>query len=175
MEQESSLKRVESVLSLTVDRAAALHGKLEEILFRAQRLSNAMKNGLKNSDYMFGYDLQHFRSEVRAFGLELASIPNMIGRLEHGAVYEEAAVGRARAVMRLTERLSRSLHGFQDMALLAQSHIREAEHKIEAWHMVQDVDQMVQKARPLPMIANKVLIRISTPDGPKGPPPSSAA
>jgi len=174
MDQENALKHVESVLSLTADRAAVLQSKLEEIFFRAQRLSNAMKNGTKNSDYMFGYDLQHFRNEVRAFGIELSAIPNMIGSLDRGAAYEEAAVTRARAVMHLTERLSRGLHAFQDMALLAQAHIREAEHKIEAWHMVQDVEQMVQKARPLPMMVNKVLIKISTPEG-KGDAPSAPA
>ncbi|MHB2027004.1 MAG: hypothetical protein ACYCPQ_10300 [Elusimicrobiota bacterium] len=175
MEQDSALKQAESALSISADRASVLQSKLEEILFRAQRLSNAVKNGLKTPDYMFGYDLQHFRRDVRAFGIELAGLANIIGGIERAAVYSEQAIGRARAVMRLTERLNRAMHTFQEMTLLAQSHIREADHKIEAWHLAQEVDQMVQKTQPLPMTANKALIKISTPEPDSKPPaaPSS--
>ncbi|MBI3554497.1 MAG: hypothetical protein HY077_18540 [Elusimicrobia bacterium] len=156
--------------SITADRISALHGKLEDLLFRAQRIASSEKNKLKSMDTMFGYDLQNFRREVRTFSHEIGGLPNLLGGIERAASFDEASVRPAQSVMRIADRLSKSLRTFHDHALLAHSHIRAADHKIEAWYLVQEVEQMSQKGQSLPTIANKVVIRVSTP--PAGPAPS---
>ncbi len=164
MEVLQALKQTEASLSLTADRISALDGKLEDLLFRAQRIASAAKNNLKTNDTMFGYDLQGFRRDVRAFGHEITGLPNMIGALERAAEFSEPAIRPAQAVMRACERVNRALKGLHDRALLAHQHIREAEHKVEAWYLVQEVEQMAQKGQSLPTLANKVLIRVSDPN-----------
>ena len=65
--------------------------------------------------------------------------------------------------MRVCERLNRDVKALHGKALLAHQHMREAEYKIEAWYLVQDIEEMVQRAQSLPNIANRVVLRISSP------------
>jgi len=172
MEQIAGLKNAEGKLSVTSDKVTALGGKLEDLLFRAQRISSAAKNGMKNNDSMFGYDLQNFRREVRTFSNDISALPNLVGTLERAATYDENAVRYAQSMMRIADRLSKNLRGLHDQACLAHSHIREAEFKVEAWYLVQEIEEMAQRGATLPTIANKVVIKVSTPDKKNPPPPS---
>lgn len=163
MEIMSSMKQAESSMAIVCDRINALGAKLEDLLFRAQRIAAAAKNNLKHNDSMFGYDLQHFRNEVRAFSHEVGGLPNLLGGIERQAEFNEAAVKPAQALMRICERLNQGLKSLTDQAMLAHQHIREANHKVEAWYMAQEVEQMAQKAQGLPTVANKIVIRVSSP------------
>lgn len=166
MEQLSALKQAESTLSLTGDKITNLSSKLEDLLFRAQRIAAAKKNNLKSTDTMFGYDLQNLRRDIRSFSTEMAGLPNMIGTIERMAAFDEGAVRYAQSVMRLCERVSKLVKALEDQARVAHQHIRESDHKIEAWYLVQEVEQLAQRAQTLPTIANKVVIRVSTPSTP---------
>lgn len=165
MEQLSALKQLESSLSLFSDRVAVLQGKLEDLVFRAQRIANALKNNLKVQDTMFGYDLQNFRREIQRFSNELGGISNVLAGVERAASFQEDAVKNAQAVMRLSDRLSKALKTLHDQALIAHQHIRQSDHKIEAWYLAQEVEEMAQKTQALPTLANKAVIKVSTPPG----------
>jgi hypothetical protein len=72
METISACKQMESTLSITCDKVNTLKSKLEDLLFRAQRISAAQKNNMPNSDTMYGYDLQKFRRDIRTFSTEIS-------------------------------------------------------------------------------------------------------
>ena len=171
MELLSGLKQAESTSSITSDRVSALKGKLEDLLFRAQRIAAAQKAKMPVMDTMFGYDLQNFRREVRTFSHEVGALPNLIGGLERTAEFSEPAIRLAQSVMRIADRLSKSLRSIHDLACLAHSHIRASDHKIEAWYLVQEVEEMAQKGQTMPTAANKIVIKVSTPPAGVAPSP----
>lgn len=179
MDTLPALKQMEGTLSVTGDRAHGLQTKIEDLMFRAQRISAAAKNSMPNSDTMFGYDLQHVRRSVRAFAQELTAIPTMMGSIERTATYDEKAVKFASGVMRLCTRLTQIMKALHDSTLIAHQHIRQNDHKIEAWYLAQEVEELVQKAQGLPATANKIVIAVSTPPAggaaPAAPPAPPAA
>lgn len=178
MDTLPALKQMEGTLSVTGDRAHGLQTKIEDLMFRAQRISAAAKNGMPNSDTMFGYDLQHVRRSVRAFAQELSAVPTMMGSIERTAAYDEKAVKFASGVMRLCTRLAQIMKALHDSTLIAHQHIRQNDHKIEAWYLAQEVEELVQKAQGLPATANKIVIAVSTPPAggaPAAPPAPPAA
>ena len=172
MDQVKWLKQTEGSFSLAGDHASVLAGKLEDLLFRAQRIARALRSDSKAPapDQMFGYDLQNFRRSVREFANETAALSSTLHNIELRGVYDEDSVGHAQALMRLADRLKKSLEGLRDHALLAHAHIRQAEHKVEAWYLTQETEALVNFAQPLPSLANKILIKVSTPGGPDEPP-----
>ena len=162
MEIVAGLKQVEGQLSLMADRVVAVSAKLEDLLYRAQRIAAAVKNGAVNSDTMYGYDLQNFRQSLRTFAMDLGALPPMLGSLERQAVYSLEAVKYAQSVMRNTSRMAQALKALHEMALLAHQHIRMADHKIHAWHIAKEVEEMALQMQGLPMSANRILIASST-------------
>ena len=174
MEQLQALKQFESRLSLVGDHVSALSGKLEGLLFRAQRIAHALKDNAKIPDNMFGYDLQTFRRDIRAFANDSAGLPSVLASIERSAQYDELSLAHAQAVMRLSDCLHKSLSALLDKAVLAHQHIREADHKVEAWYMVQELGVLDQQTQGLPGLANKVLVAVSTKkDGPASQPASA--
>jgi hypothetical protein len=172
MDTLPALKQMEGTLSVTGDRAHALGAKIEDMMFRAQRISAAAKNNMPNTDTMFGYDLQHVRRSVRAFSQEMTSLPTMMGSIERSAEYDEKAVKFATGVMRLCTRLAQIMKTLHEGTLIAHQHIRANDHKIEAWYLAQEVEELTHKAQGLPASANKIVIAVSTP--PPGHPAASA-
>lgn len=166
MDTTAGLKQIEGQLSLTCDRISSMKGKLEDLLFRAQRISAAQKSNMPNNDSMFGYDLQHFRRDIRTFSMEVQGLPTVLGSIERTASYDVKAAKFAQSVMRLTMRLSQALRSLHDTAVLAHQHIRAADHKIEAWYVAQEIEELVMRGQSLPTSANKIVISVTTP--PKG-------
>lgn len=177
MDTLPALKQLEGVLSVTGDRAHGMQSKIEDLMFRAQRIAAAAKNNMPNTDTMFGYDLQHVRRSVRAFAQEVTAIPPLMGSIERTASYDEKAVKFASSLMRLCTRLSQIMKTLHDSTLIAHQHIRANDHKIEAWYLAQEVEELVQKAQGLPATANKIVIAVSTPPkgAPTAPPPAPPA
>ena len=163
MEITSSLKQMEATLSMICDHTSTIKAKLEDLLFRAQRIASNQKAGLGVTDTMFGYDLQNYRRGLRAFSGEVSGLPVMFGMMERGATYDEKAAKFATAVMRLTMRLSSLLRSLHDTAILAHQHIRTADHKIEAWYMANEIEELVMRGQSLPTVANKIVILTQTP------------
>ncbi len=172
METTTALKQMEGTLSIVCEHTSAVKAKLEDLLFRAQRISAAAKNNMGVTDTMFGYDLQNFRRGIRTFGGEISSLPVVLGSIERTAVYDEKASKFATAVMRLAMRLSNLLRALHDTSILAHQHIRTADHKMEAWYLAQEIEELVMRGQGLPTVANKIVILTQTPpkDAPPAPP-----
>lgn len=173
MEQLNALKQAEGRLSIVADKIIAYGAKLEDFVFRAQRIASAIKNKQKVSDSMFGYELQNFRRELRHFSQDVESLPAILTSIEMSARYEEASFRAAESVSRVSQRIHKGLSNLHDHALLAHSHIREADYKIEAWYLCQELEDMAHKAQALPGHANKIVIAVTSPS--KTEPPAPAA
>ncbi|MBI4061204.1 MAG: hypothetical protein HY403_07220 [Elusimicrobia bacterium] len=166
------LKQLEGRLALMADRVAAVKGKLEDLLFRAHRIANAAKNNMKDNDTMYGYDLQNFRRDLRPFGMDVAALPGLLASLERQAAYDPSAAKLAAGVMRGASRVANALKTLHDASLLAHQHIRAADHKILAWYIAQEIEEMAQKGTSLPSAANKIVIACTT--APAGSPDEDA-
>mgnify|MGYP001612987566 CR=1 FL=1 len=166
METAAGLKQVGAQLSLMADRVGVVNAKLEDLLFRAQRISAAAKNGLPSSDTMYGHDLHIFRGTLRTFKMDISVLPTMLGAIERQAVYDEGSVKYAQEVMRCAARLAQAMKALHEMSLLAHQHIRTADHKMEAWYIAQEIEDIAQQTQSLPMSANKIIIIASTPPRP---------
>ena len=163
MDLVPGLKQIEGQLGITADRINAVKSKLEDLLFRAQKISAAAKNGMKDNDTMYGYDLQNFRRDLRTFGMDLASLPGLLAGLERTAEYDVNAGKYATGVMRASSRVANSMKVLHDLSLLAHQHIRTNDHKILAWYIAQEIEEMGQKCMGLPATANKIVILCTTP------------
>ncbi|MDD5627580.1 MAG: hypothetical protein PHU21_00830 [Elusimicrobia bacterium] len=163
MEQDKGLKQMESTMSLLGDHVSVLVSKLESLLGRAHRIRRALTDNPKaqTPDTMFGYDLQNFRRDVRALAVELGGISTVLGNIERGAHGSDSDLIRAQSVLRLAARLQRSASTLQDHSLVAHETIRSAEHKVEAWYLVQEVEALVSLTQPLAGVANKIVIAVS--------------
>lgn len=176
MELMSALKQAEGRISMAGDKASQLGGKLDDLLFRAQKISSALKNKTPNNDTMFGYDLAHFRREVRSYAQEVVSLPAILGSIERDCAPIPGAEKFAQSLMRLAGRLHKALASLHSQALMAHQHIREADHKIEAWYLCQEAEELAQKAQSLPTIAQKIVILTAPPDStPSSAPPAPPA
>lgn len=164
MELLGTLKQTEAAFSLSVTRVARLQAKVEDLLQRARKTASAAKTGLKTSDMMFPYDLQIVRREARTFGQEISGLPNLLGGIERGAHYEEAAIKQSQALLRLAERLAHGLRLLSEEALQIHQNATGSESKIEAWYLVQETEEMSQKAQGLPNTAGKIAYAVATPE-----------
>ncbi len=163
MDLVPGLKQLEGRLAIVADRIGAVTAKLEDLLFRAHKISSAAKNGMKDNDTMYSYDLQNFRAGLRAFGMDLATLPGQVAAMEHAAAYDVSALKFATGVMRAVSRIANLMKALHDMSLLAHQHIRAADQKILAWYIAQEIEEMGQKCMGLPAAANKIIIACTTP------------
>jgi hypothetical protein len=173
MDLVPGLKQLEGTLAITADRINVVKAKLEDLLFRAQKISAAAKNNMKDNDTMYGYDLQNFRRDLRTFGMDLTALPGLLASMERAAEYDLNAAKFATGVMRAASRVANSMKILHDMSLLAHQHIRANDHKILAWYIAQEIEEMGQKCMGLPATANKIVILTTTPK--PGAAPAAAA
>jgi hypothetical protein len=170
MDLVPGLKQLEGQLSITADRINVVKAKLEDLLFRAQRIAAAAKNNMKDNDTMYSYDLQNFRRDLRTFGMDLTALPGLLSSMEREARHDDAAARLATGVLRASSRVANSMKVLHDMSLLAHQHIRAADQKIQAWYIAQEIEEMAQKCASLPATANKIVILCAA--APAGPPPA---
>ena len=163
MDLVPGLKQLEGQLGLTADRINGVKAKLEDLLFRAQKISAAAKNNMKDNDTMYTYDLQNFRRDIRTFGMEITTLPGLLASMERGASYDPAAAKFATGVMRASSRVANALKTLHDMSLLAHQHIRATDQKMLAWYIAQEIEEMAQKGLGMPATANKIVIAATTP------------
>ena len=157
----SGLKQIEGALSLACDKAQILKIKLEDLVFRAQRISSAMKTLTTHHDPMYGHDLQRYRREILSFREDLSTLSSQLNSLSEKAVPEEKSLQFAQSVLRRAMLLGQSLRSLYDSALLAHQHIRAADLKVEAWYLAQEIEGMQSLSHGLPAMANKIVISTS--------------
>ena len=163
METAAGLKQVESAISIVCDRTSVMKAKLEDLLFRAQRIAAAHKSNVGSPDRTFGGDLQSYRRGMQTFAGEVSGLPTALHSIERGAAQDEQAAKLATSVMRLATRLSSLLRLLHDTSILAHQHIRTADHKIEAWYLANEIEEVVKQGQGLPAIANKIVILTQPP------------
>ena len=175
MDLVPGLKQLEGTLNISADKINGVKSKLEDLLYRAQKIAAAAKNGMKDNDTMYGYDLQNFRRDLRTFGMDLAGLPGALASLERTAEYDLTAAKFATSVMRAASRVANSMKVLHDMSLLAHQHIKVNDQKILAWYIAQEIEEMMQKCTGLPATANKIVILTTTPKPgqPAAPPPAN--
>ncbi|MEK7390302.1 MAG: hypothetical protein AAB036_11475 [Elusimicrobiota bacterium] len=161
--EASGLKQISTQLTVLTERVQVVAAKLEDLLFRAQRISAGLKNGRVNTDTGYGYDLQGFRGGLRIFKADISSLPTAMGNISRQANYDPGLVKLAQDVMRLASRFAQVMKSLHEIALLAHQHIRSADHKMAAWYIAQEIEEFALMAQSLPLAANKILITVSTP------------
>ena len=171
MDLVPGLKQLEGTLGITADRVSVVKAKLEDLLFRAQKIAAAARNNMGNNDTMYGWDLQNFRRDLRTFGMDLTTLPGLLAGLERTAAYDPNAVKFATGVMRSAARVANSMKTLHEISMLAHQHIKLNDHKILAWYVAQEIEEMSQKCLGLPAVANKIVILCSTPT-PEAVPPA---
>ena len=157
----TGLKQIEGATSLACDKVQILKVKLEDLLFRAQRIASAIKNSTAHPDPMFGHDLQRYRREILTFREELSGLSSQLGTLSGLAFPDEPSLACAQSVLRRSMHLGQNLRSLHDNALLAHQHIRAADLKVEAWYLAQEIEEMQSLSHGLPAVANKIVIATS--------------
>lgn len=175
MDIHNAFKQAESRLTLVGDRTTTMHAKLEDLLFRAQKISAAAKNKVKSTDNMFGYDLQHFRRDLRSYAMEVVSLPTVLSAIERDCEPNPSMDKAAQALSRLAGRIQKQIGTLHTTALMAHQHMREAEHKVEGWYITQEVEELVQKTQGLPTVAQRIVLRINSTAPEGGQPPAPPA
>ncbi|MFA6316186.1 MAG: hypothetical protein WC943_02120 [Elusimicrobiota bacterium] len=167
-----SLHTLETSLTMLGSRASTFQGKLEDLLFRAQKMAQKAKNNLPETDTMYSYDVQHLRHQLRDLSNQVETLPTAVGELERIAVPDAATNGPAQSVSRLATTLGRSLALLHEHALLAAQHIRSAEHKVEAWYLVQETEQMSEKAKATAGVTQRLALKTAPAPAPASPAPA---
>ncbi|MDD5628917.1 MAG: hypothetical protein PHU21_07625 [Elusimicrobia bacterium] len=159
MDQILALQQAEIKLSDVSGRVVVLSCMLEDLLFRAQRMARAATGdpAAEAARAAFAGDLRALRRDVHSFGRDYAGLAAALSGIEPPAGPDEPSAARVRTVRRLTARLHRSLATLLDQAVLAHRHMREAEHKAQAWGLVEELGNVSQQAETLAAEANRLL------------------
>ena len=166
MDSIQSIKQASGNFQLLNDKASVLSAKLQDLAFRAQRIASAKRSGSTSQDHMFGYDLQTFRREARAFNNEIASLPAQLNMVQRLAVVDEGAVKHATELLRWAITLNKALTALCDLSHFAHGHVRQADAKVEAWFVVQELEQLAEQSKVLPKAANTILTSVPPPSKP---------
>ena len=130
---DSRLKAAESSLSV-------ISAKLEDLCFRAQRISRALKAREAVKDTTFGAELVDLRKLVRAFIAEAETLPSSLSAAQRGVAKEQGAAECAASVSGSARRLPQSVSHLHELALLVHRHSPEGEARVAAWYMAQELE-----------------------------------
>jgi FtsZ-binding cell division protein ZapB len=147
IEQNSALRSAEDRLARALKRVQLLQSRVEDLLYRSQRLANSVRRSRPAEDASLSRDLLSLREELRAFGEELQAIPALLARLEGGP--ERRPRGLSRSAASLIERMDAGLRTLLEQSRLAHEHVRPQALKPEAWALVQDADLLAARAKGL--------------------------
>ena len=176
MEIENLFKQTEGRLGIVGDKVSQLSAKLEDLSMRARKIGNQLKEKGKTTDSMFGNDLQIYRRDVRAFAMEAVTLSAQLGNIEREMTNQlvPGVDKQAQALMRLAGRVAKAIQALHSTALMAHQLMKEPEHRIQGFYIVQEVEEMVQKTQGLPNIAQKIVLRAAEADSKAAPPSASA-
>ena len=158
MEPWEGAAEAENRLSLAADHVHSLSCRLEDLLFRAQRVAHALKRNAPSHDRMFGEDLNALRRDVRAFNNELEEILRVLTGLARPGPYKEEYSRHAQTVNNRSHLLVNAVAALHEQALLAHQHIRQADHRSEAWYLTQEAERLVEQCQPFPSITTQIVI-----------------
>ena len=163
MEQQQLIKLIEERVAVITDGARALHAHAEDLAFRSQSVSHAVKNGNPVRDRMFGDDLLIFHKGLNVFCATVLELPNLLSRLDGEARSEADAVRSMQSLFRAVSGLQKEMRGVQASASLAHQHLRNTPFKVESTYIGLELEKMTQKTDLLPQACNKILNTVSAP------------
>lgn len=167
MEEKRLFKIAEERFVEFSDKAGLLQSRMEDLHFRAIRISNALKNKQKSRDALFGEDLALMRRAVRTFSQECSSLPGLMDWLEREAHYDPELAGSARALLSIVSTLQKSMTAFCEQSRMLHQYVHDSDMKMEAWYMVQDIETLAQKMQVYPfIISGRIMGKLTTPDFP---------
>lgn len=170
MELNSTVLLVEDRIHKVSDHLKFLQVKMEDYVFRAQRLVTAIKAGIPIKDKGFGEDMLILRKELITFGADVIDLPNMIGRLEMDARYEADELKRfqqvnmVQVVHRETMGLQKEMQNLSGTAGLLHQHARQTPFVQESMYIGIEIEKMVERTDRLPMRVHKAVLALSNPD-----------
>ncbi|MCX5796062.1 MAG: hypothetical protein NTY77_11255 [Elusimicrobia bacterium] len=172
------IKEAQDALSRASEHGRALSRKLEDLVFRAQRIARALKNGTSVPDSMFARDLKEFRLDIRNFGTELGVLPNALAGVAQSARLDPGAGAPAQAISQLSQQIHDNMLALEDQGQLASQHLRGAEYKSDMGYLFAEIHGLVVRAQGLPAIADQIVsqAKAAPPSAPAAaqPPPASA-
>ncbi|MBI5622652.1 MAG: hypothetical protein HY924_02610 [Elusimicrobia bacterium] len=167
MEQDRLLKLTEERFMEFSDKVQSMVSHAEDLLFRAQRWSNAIKNHTGHKDTLFADDTQLLRRHVRSFIQDASALPGLIEWLDRECHYDadSRALDKARSLLKVTSQFEKDLAGLNEQLRHLHHFTPETDLKVEVWYMVQDVEVLHDKCKGYPFfVSSRVMSRISTPE-----------
>lgn len=174
MEQDKLVVQAQERFQELVDKTSSMTARAEDLLFRAQRWANAVRNKTSYRDSMFHDDLQLLRRGARTFVQECSVLPPLMDWLDRDLRYDPDPRGleRVRSLLKLATQFERDLAGLNDTNRHLHHFVPLPELKVEAWYMVQEIEVLYDKVKGYPFfVSSRLMQRISTPEkGGPGPP-----
>ena len=166
MELGQLFKITEERFQEFVDRVGLLQTRMEDLLFRAQRVSNAIRNNQKMRDGLFADDLQTARRAIRSFLQDASAIPGLLDWLDRETSYSPLLLIRARSLLSLATRFQKETSNLTETARMLHNSIIKPEDKIDAWYVTQELETGAQKFQGFPfLISSRIVSKLSTPAG----------
>lgn len=176
MEQKRLCKLLEEKFTEFSDKISGLQGRLEDLLFRAQRLANALKRNQGAQDILFKDDLELLRRATRTFVNDATILPEMVEWLDREAHFDPDDVAPIRTLLAQASQVQKDMAGLCEQCRMLHQFIPEAELRIQAWYMVQDLEGIGHKFQMFPnTISTRILNKVSTPPPGASPPLGQAA
>ncbi|MBI5624746.1 MAG: hypothetical protein HY924_13285 [Elusimicrobia bacterium] len=184
MEQDKLVVHAQERFQELLDKVTSMQARSEDLLFRAQRWANAIRNKTSYRDHMFQDDLQLLRRAVRTFIQECGSLPSLMDWLERDLEYtpDPRALERVRSLLKIATQFEKDISNFNDINRHLHHFVPLPELKVEVWYLVQEIEVIYDKVKGYPFfIAARLMLKVSTPEkgdeGPAGPktPPGSPA
>ena len=136
-------------LGKTKDRCGALHGRLEDLLFRAQRIALAEKRERKNPDHFFHEDLIIFRNDVRESRQEIGELAAEAAAVASSLLQNHGNRKRLEIVSILARQIHASLASLSEYASLAYQRMPERADRIQSWYCLGDINEMIKSAQKM--------------------------
>ncbi|MBI4678250.1 MAG: hypothetical protein HY748_11775 [Elusimicrobia bacterium] len=167
MEQERLLNLGEERFTEFTDKVQGMTARAEDLLFRAQRWANAVKNKTAYKDNLFADDLQILRRHVRSFIQDSTSLAGLMEWIDRECHFDPdtRALDKARSLLKMVSQFEKDLANLNEQLRHLHHLVPETDLKVEAWYMVQDVEVLYDKAKGYPfLISSRVMLKISTPE-----------
>ncbi|MFA6317709.1 MAG: hypothetical protein WC943_09855 [Elusimicrobiota bacterium] len=177
MDQEKIVVHAQERFQEMLDKVSAMQARSEDLLFRAQRWANAVRNKTSYRDQMFPDDLQLLRRATRTFIQECTTLPSMMDWLERDVSYDPdpRALERIRSLLKVATQFEKDLANFNDVNRHLHHFVPLPELKVDVWYQVQEIEVIYDKVKGYPFfISTRLMNKVSTPEaGPQpGTPPS---
>ena len=121
-------------LIVIYDRCGVFHGRIEDLMFRAQRIASALKMNAGGKDPDFESDLKLFRNDLKKFRFEVEEALSAVRALSEEGYksFNSRLIG-----------LHGRFNGLADYVALAHQRMPMPDSRLEAWYCLREVSEMI--------------------------------